>query len=275
MAQFSRRTILAVTDILNGSGNADITRFLLEHGIEGTGGGYTIRDRTNSIARHLIDNPDATNDDGENITDAVVTAIVNRAISRCQTTELLDDDERTIGYLFEIEEFRREYPALERALARDGFTVDGDQLRRTLPDSLDLPKADDEVHLRLGRHGFTVSRTHLDQGIGAHARGEWAGANGQFRTFIESLFDEIAAHLAGHDVPQAGIQRRQWLAHSQPPFFYADLHEWSDDGKGFMESFFRRLHPDGAHPGISNEEDSTFRLHMVLLVARNLLRRIP
>ncbi len=246
----------------------------MEHGLENEGNGYSIRDRTNAVAKHLLGNPDNTNEDGENITDSVVTALVNTAITRCHTAEVLDEDERTVRHLFEIEEFRREYPALERALARDGFTVEGGELRRTLPEGLDLPKADDEVHLRLSQHGFAVSRTHLDQGIAAHARGEWAGANGQFRTFIESLFDEMAAHLAGNGVPVAGVQRRQWLAHAQPPFFDADLNEWSDDGRGFMESFFRRLHPDGAHPGVSDEEDCTFRLHLVLLVARNLLRRL-
>jgi len=41
-----------------------------------------------------------------------------------------------------------------------------------------------------------------------------------------------------------------------------------------MKSFFRRLHPQGAHPGLSAEEDSTFRLHLVLLVGRQLLRRV-
>jgi len=35
---------------------------------------------------------------------------------------------------------------------------------------------------------------------------------------------------------------------------------------------YRRLHHHGAHPSLSDENDSTFRLHLVLLVARLLLR---
>jgi hypothetical protein len=97
----------------------------------------------------------------------------------------------------------------------------------------------------------------------------------QFRPFIEGLFDEIAAHLAaGEALPEKNEDRRKWLANRQPPFFLADLNEWNGQGTGFMQSFFRRLHPAGAHPGISDEEDSTFRLHLVLLVARVVLRRI-
>jgi hypothetical protein len=276
MAQFSRRTILATTDLLGGSGNAGITRFLLEHGLEGAGGGYSIRDRTNGIAKHLIDNPEATNDNGENITDAIVASIVGDAIARCRTAELLDEDEHTVGYRFEIDEFRLQYSALERALARDGFAVDrGGVLRKTLPEALDLPKADDEVHVLLDQYGFRVSKTHLDQGIAAHSRGEWEATNGQFRPFIEGLFDEIAAHFAqGAPLPETDDKRRRWLANRNPPFFYAALNEWNSQGTGFMQAFFRRLHPAGPHPGISDEEDCTFRLHLVLLVARVVLRRI-
>ena len=36
----------------------------------------------------------------------------------------------------------------------------------------------------------------------------------------------------------------------------------------------RRLHPQGADPGLSDEDDSTVRLHLVLLVGRQLLRRV-
>jgi hypothetical protein len=275
MAQFSRRTILAVTDILGNYGNAGITRFLLEHGLEAVGSGYSIRDRTNSIAKHLVNNTDATNDDGEAVVDAVVTEIVGVAIDRCRTAEVLDEEGRTLKHEFDVEEFMREYAHLNRALARDGFTVEGGGLRRTLPEMLDLPRADDEVHLLLGQYGFQTSKTHLDQGIAAHVRGEWEGANGQFRTFIEGLFDEIAKYFAqGEAVGETSERRRQWLASRAPPFFMAGLNEWNGQGTGFMQVFFRRLHPAGPHPGLSDEEDCTFRLHLVILVARLVLRRI-
>lgn len=54
----------------------------------------------------------------------------------------------------------------------------------------------------------------------------------------------------------------------------AGLNEWDFQGGGFMESFFRRLHPQAADPGLSDEDDSTVRLHLVLLVGRQLLRRV-
>lgn len=266
MAQFSRRMILAATDLMASWGHTFIDRFLLEYGLENTVTGNSRADRANALGRHLIANPDALSEDGENLTDSVVGQLVENAV--CASKD---------GYPreFSFDVFRQNYPALHRGLERDGFTVEDGQLRRALPEALDLPKADDEVHALLNQYGFAVSRGHLDQGIAAHARGDWAAANAQFRPFIESLFDSIAEHLAGGAaVPPAGNQRRIWLANRNPPFFLAGLNEWDGQGHGFIEAFFKRLHPAGAHPGLSDEDDSTFRLHLVLLVARNLLRRI-
>lgn len=266
MAQFSRRTILAATDLMANWGHTNIDRFLLEYGLENVVRASSRADRANALGRHLIASPNALSEDGVNLTDDIVARLVEGAVLRCYN-----------GYPeeFSIDVFRERFPALHRGLERDGFTVEDGQLRRALPEVLDLPRADDEVHTLLDRYGFVVSRGHLDQGITAHARGDWAAANAQFRAFIESLFDSIAERRAGGaPLPAAGNPRRIWLANCNPPFFVAGLNEWDGQGRGFVEAFFRRLHPAGAHPGLSDEDDSTFRLHLVILVARNLLRRI-
>lgn len=170
---------------------------------------------------------------------------------------------------------RRDGTAFVRALERDGFTVERGVVRRALPDVLDLPAADDEVHMLLERHGMTTSLGHLDQAIRAHSEGHWAAANGQLRTFYEGLFDEIGSLLdaALLDV-KPGETRRQRLANMTPPFLSRDLNEWSDDGKNFVNGVLKRLHSQGSHPGLSDEEDCTFRLHLTLLVARLFLRRL-
>ncbi|HLZ40041.1 MAG TPA: hypothetical protein VKQ11_03725 [Candidatus Sulfotelmatobacter sp.] len=266
MPQFSRRTVLAAVDTILNRTHAEIDRFALEYGLERTVVGYSKADKANALGAHLVANPDATTDDGENLTDAVVTALVDHAIRRSRA-----------GYppQFSLDEFRRGFPLLSRGLERDGFTAEGGALRRTLPGALDLPRADDQIHQLLDHYGFAVTRGHLDQGIAAHSRGDWAAANAQFRAFIESMLDSIADRLAaGAALPDPGHERRQWLANRNPPFFSAELHEWNAQGSGFIQGFFRRLHPAGAHPGLSDEEDSTFRLHLVLLTARLLLRRL-
>jgi hypothetical protein len=265
MPQFSRRTVLAATDVVANWSHSSLDRFALEHGLENVMQAGSRANRAMNLARHLIQNPDAQNEDGANLVDFVVSEIVNGAIASSG-----------IGYprQFSMDEFRSNFAALQRGLERDGFTVDDGTLRRALPQALDLPAADDEVHSLLTSLGFLVPLGHLDQGIAAHSRGDWAAANGQFRSFIESLFDCLAEHLNGgrQGIPDTGNQRRQWLANRG--FFSTQLNEWDGQGHGFIEAFFRRLHPAGAHPGLSDQDDSTFRLHAVLLVARLLLRRV-
>jgi hypothetical protein len=267
MAQFSRRTILAATDLLENAGHAAITRFLLEHGLENDVVGASMRDRANSTARYLIHNPDQNGEEGENLSDSVVQALVNDAVANCTS--------RALG--FDGERFAERYASLNRALERDGFTVENGELRRTLPAALDLPAADDEVHSLLDEFQLEVAAGHLNQAITAHARGDWAAANAQLRAFVEALFDGIAQAIGANQgiaIPATGNPRRIWLAQLNPPFLLQGLNEWTGQGTGFLEAFFRRLHPQGAHPGLSDEEDSTFRLHLVLLTARSLMKRL-
>jgi hypothetical protein len=213
--------------------------------------------RANGVFQHLVKNPKAQIN-GRPLARLVVESAVELALSN------------------EYHLKRGVFDALFRALERDGFVVEGGRLRPALPGNLDLPAADDEVHLILSRYGLMTSLGHLDQAITAHAQGNWAAANAQLRTFCESLFDEIVPLLdpKNGSAIRTGEPRRQYLANLVPPFISRDLNEWSDDGKNFVNGIFKRLHPQGSHPGLSDEQDCTFRLHLVLLVAHLFLRRL-
>jgi hypothetical protein len=265
MGTFTRGTLLAATRVLQTWSHSDIDRFALELGVEDHAVGYSRANKANALSGYLLQVPGARHEDGGSVFDAVVRGIVKNAINNLHSSDGGAADRR----------FPLEYSELHAALSKNGYVVQGGVLRRALPEELDLPDADDEVHALLTAHGFTVALGHLDQAISAHARSEWASANGQLRSFVEGLFDAVAEELAGGGtLPVPGHQRRIWLANRTPPFFVPGLNEWDGQGKGFIEGFVRRLHPAGSHPGLSDEEDSTFRLHLVLLVARSLLRRL-
>jgi hypothetical protein len=146
-----------------------------------------------------------------------------------------------------------------------------------MPEAMQLSAGEDELHSLLQECEFATSLGHLEQAISAHTRGEWASANAQMRAFIESLFDQIAHWLSPSEAAACATShdRRELLAKLSPPFLLPDLNEW-EVGKagGFLQGFWRRLHPGGAHPGLSDELDSTFRLHMVLLVGLDMMRRL-
>ena len=215
--------------------------------------GQTLPKRFRDLFRFLRDNPETRRDE-RLLTDLVVEEAARRVPRHPDR----------LGETF------------VRALERAGYLIEDGQLRRTLPEALDLPGADDEVHSLLNRHGLTIPLGHLDQAITAHGRGDWAAANSQSRSFLDSFLDEAAYRLV-QNPPQGQTQgeaRREALAKLQQPFLIVDLNEWGNQGKNLVNGVFKRLHPQGAHPGLSDDEDSTFRLHMVMLLGRLFLRRL-
>ncbi|MCP3468269.1 hypothetical protein [Bradyrhizobium sp. CCGUVB23] len=95
--------------------------------------------------------------------------------------------------------------AFARGLAHDAFVLVWDDdgrsasIRAALPREIQLPETDDEVHRLLKSFGFATPLGHLDQAIEAHTRGDWAACNGQLRTFLESLFSDIARNVRPED----------------------------------------------------------------------------
>jgi hypothetical protein len=162
--------------------------------------------------------------------------------------------------------------ALRSALERDGLTFSDGDLRRILPSEVQMPEAKNEVDRLLSKYEMVTANGHLDQARDAHGRGDWGAANGQLRTFFDALLDSLAEKLdpTARDL-RSGQPRRERLA--KLGFLSADLNEWSSDGKNFINGLMRRLHPQGSHPGLSGDGDSTFRLQIVLVTARLLLTR--
>ncbi|MCW5687113.1 MAG: hypothetical protein KIT76_01060 [Pseudolabrys sp.] len=164
------------------------------------------------------------------------------------------------------------------------FSWDGEATKkiltlvRMLPEDipgLDFREAESEVIALLDDSGFTVAKGHLKQAVSAFQRGEWSSANGELRNFYESYLNEIAVALGyvGSDDSRA---KRDFLgARVQPPFLLADYNEWNANNQKpqYVQGLMSRMHPHGGHPGLSEEEDATFRLQITLITARLFLRR--
>lgn len=167
-----------------------------------------------------------------------------------------------------------------RGLALDGYVVCWDEhsqtplLRAALPEEMDLPAADDEVHQLLKHFNFSVPLGHLDQAIEAHTRGDWAAANSQTRSFLEGLLNDIALQIEPQKAMQQPSSENRRALLAERGFLSKDRNEWSGDGKNFVNGLFKMLHTDGSHPGLSDEDNSTFRLHLALITGRTVLRRL-
>lgn len=265
MSQFSRRTIVAAIDVLLDSrlSHADMSHFLLQAGAEIhssiRGEEASLRKRMNDLIQFVDDNPDYPCDDGP-----LEMLIVEKA------AVLIKPYYKSTIYL-EPSYLPPVIKTFRRTLRQDGFDFTDGSLRPTLPKDIGKPGIESELMRLLEVHEFSTAKGHLDQTFDAHKDGNWASANGQLRTFIEAFFDEIADKLDPSAHTHPGPARRAKLA--KLGFFNSSLNEWDDHGKGFINGLIKRLHPEGPHPGLSSEDDSTFRMHIVLLTAMLFLRR--
>ena len=158
-----------------------------------------------------------------------------------------------------------------------GHTEAASELVRMLPPDipgLDFQEAENEVMSLLDRHGFTVASGHLTRAVSAFSRGEWSSANGELRNFYEGYLNEISTRL-GYTGSGDSRARRDYLGGLRPPFLLEGYNEWhlNNQRPQFVQGLMSRMHPHGGHPGLSEEEDATFRLQVSLVTARLFLRR--
>lgn len=151
-------------------------------------------------------------------------------------------------------------------------------LVRMLPSDipgLDFREAQNEVEELLQRHGFSVPSGHLKRALQAFQLGNWSSSNGELRNVCEGYLSEIAAKLGYTGGGDAKSEREYLGANVTPPFLLEYYNEWHANNQKpqYVQGLMSRMHPHGAHPGLSEEEDATFRLQITLITARLFLRR--
>jgi len=264
MSALSQYTLIEGLDLISGYSHEGIDRLLMRFGLETVAPKEknAKSDRLTLLIDFLRQNPGAKGPFGADLAFEIIEYLIDRLV------ESLEFSGKTL---------QEAKPRLVRALERDGYIIDGRKLKPMIPSPRGPVVTQSELLDLLDRFRFATSKGHLEQAIAAHTRGEWASANAQLRSFTESLFDEIATSLDSAAV--AGLakseERRRLLATISPPFLLVSLNEWDlTKGTGFLQGFWRRLHPQGSHPGLSDEDDSTFRLHLVQVVAHHLMKRL-
>jgi hypothetical protein len=263
-ARFSRRTVLAAIEVIEPSmQQAALTRCLLKWSpdLASHCDSGSLADRWNNLIKFFDQAPDYCVQDG----DLLANELVGKAASLVPSDAAPRPWGKPVLPSVQVEKYLR-------ALDLDGFTVTDGLLRAALPNVVEVPEAENEIYRLLRKHRFEVALGHLDQAFANHTDGQWAAANAQIRCFLDGLLDEIAPRLdQSAAILDSGQPRRTKLAAAG--FLSRDLNEWDDNKCGFVNGLVKRLHPHGSHPGLSNQDDSTFRLHVVLITARLLLNR--
>ncbi|ULC59671.1 hypothetical protein MBM09_01535 [Flaviramulus sp. BrNp1-15] len=183
----------------------------------------------------------------------------------------------TEGKILFEDKFSNNFKKLSNSLKLDGFIIKGNNIIKLLPEEIVETKIDSELIALLTEFNFLTPKGHFEQAVNNHIDGNWAGANSQFRTFIESLLIEIVnILLPSSNCTSASVAIKILSNTINPPFFKKSLNEIESNkcNKPFVEGLWKRLHPEGNHPGLSDEEDSTFRYHLVIVFSHYLLKRL-
>ena len=276
--QFNRMTIVAAAEVISDfKSHSDMEVLEVQWGIAGRCAVSSKSARVASLAKIAIE------DDVPVMTEhgllPLERALVEGAIKAPSHRQKLDAWTKMIAGLrfdgFELVEVEIDTDA--ESFFDFGRNRKSLILARMLPDDipeLDFREAESEVVTLLDRGGFTTAKGHLSLALAAFQRGEWATANGQLRNFYESYLNEIAVNLgySGNDDSKA---KRDYLGNLSPPFLLSDYNEWNTNNQKpqYVQGLMSRMHPHGGHPGLSEEEDATFRLQITLVTARLFLRR--
>jgi len=272
MSEFNRMTIVAAAEVIaRFNSHADMEVLEVQWGIDGRCSGNSKSSRIASLAKLAIQEELLVMTENGRVT--LARAVVETAI-KAPNHEIDAWKKLVAGLRFDGFEAVVTDVDSSPTLPYGGKLV---TLTRMLPQEvpeLDFREAESEVVKLLDQSGFTVAKGHLNQAMSAFQRGEWASANGALRNFYESYLNEISLSL-GYTGGGDSKAKRDFLGSLQPPFLLTDYNEWNANTQKpqFVQGLMNRMHPHGGHPGLSEEEDATFRLQISLVTARLFLRR--
>lgn len=281
MNEFNRMTIVAATEVIadfkshGDMGVLEVQWNLDQHGISSTSKAARVRDWA-QIAVRL--NPQVMTMMGQM---RLERALVETAIQEApdQTTKTAEWRKLLAGLRFDGFEIVETQVQKTRRDSWLGDTTENKrELRRMLPEDVpetDFREAASELETLLNQLKLPIAKGHLQQALSAFQRGEWSSANGELRNFYENYLNEIADAL-GYTGEDDSKKRRDFLGlGANPPFLLSEYNEWNVNNQKpqYVQGLLSRMHPHGGHPGLSEEEDATFRLQISLITARLFLRR--
>lgn len=257
---FSRATLIDIFTLFSVQSTSTLDKFFYKYGIDEYTKYETSKERKVLAAvNYLVDNPNAKGILGGGMSFEMVEDILNLFV-----VNEYHYDENTGEF--------RDFPKLKRLLLRDGFEIRESQLVRMVDSTIDYIENESLLLKLLGKYKFQTAKGHYEQAVNAFTRGDWAACNAQIRTFVEELLWRIAEDITGNKFSDSHSARSS-LSQSSPKLFYPEFNEWLFNGQGYFEAFWKRLHPQGSHPGLSNENDSMFRLNLVQISILEVLRR--
>ena len=258
-----------LTEILN---QTTFEELAVEWDLDGLSSGPSVRSKLTQVARVALENEHTVfTADGPQ---PLRLAMVEKAMRCSKQIKSKHSDlwvELKTGLRFDsFEIVDEQFEAPEESLFGGPRYDTKLTLKRMLPEDvpeLNFREAESELVSLLKKHKFEVPLGHLNQAFKNFSSGDWAAANGAMRAFYEGYLDEVANRI-GYVGKDDAYKRRKYLAQCSPPFLLEKYNEHI-----YVQNLMKRMHPEGSHPGLSEEDDCTFRLQITLISARLFIRR--
>lgn len=139
---------------------------------------------------------------------------------------------------------------LVRELELDGFVFRDQRLMPTTAGPLPLATQSSDLEASLEQAGLLVALKHYRQALDNFARANYEAAGGSIGSFLENLFEEVAAHLTGTRRPEP---RASLDALRDDGFLQAG--QWN-----FLRGCWSGVQEGGRHQGTSEHELALLRI---------------
>lgn len=211
-----------------------------EYGVEARdpGGKHNILRRSTDLIAAVLDNPD------QRAAEANLREIIDRSVRTDHLRQLAN--------------------GLMTSLAADGYEWGDGRLVPAMPAPAPVAGEVTALEAELQARNFTVAGNHYRQAVDNFADGNFEACNGQLRSFLEGTIKE-AARLAGQTQdagPDACLQ-----------YLRRDAQVLNDDEWNLFRALWAGVQNNGAHAGLTNEEEARFRMHTATAAGRYLLKK--
>lgn len=219
--------------------------------------------------------PDARDNHGDSILLRMMNSVVRSLLNNVEQGRDEFDDE--------LLEFKSD-PDFYRYLRLDGYDINFDKMCivENISSYTNTQEKDDYITSFLKEYAFSTSLGHYHQAKSSYIGGNYAALNGQLRTFVESIFQDMAGYIKIRERDNENIkninqidaqQAMTIFAKCEYPIIDINLNEYDANNTGYLQAFWKRLHPAGSHPGLPDLEEALYRFQLVVLTAELLIKR--
>ena len=247
-----RRSIGALIEVMDHyRTDTDIRHLLFKHGLDERYSGPNKMSRLGNVLYTLAhDNADKSElDNAHALCEEVVGDLIDRGT-----------------WPDHSEQSQRMYESFRGSLRVDGADLVEGRIVSFLSPSVEPDQEQGVLESRLEQYAFGVARNHLDNALDLASDSKWEPANGEVRSFLESICEAIAAMIYSDsgEPPVRGEARK----------FLAKQGFLNDQESKLLYSLFQILHGEGGHAGTSSSDDCHRRRLMAVSMANYYLERL-